>query len=161
MFPLESKAGKSIWDLLDSGSLTLKIYYTLLSKSAPDVAWNKIIWNQHIPPSKALFVWRVTHGKLPIEESLWKRGVNLPSMCSLCCKRQESLHHLYLRCDFAKSIWLLFSSTINSSHMVGSFIIVKTTFKISLFNAMSWFLQEWSTPSMLYELLGILVYSNL
>ncbi|PNX54810.1 GDSL esterase/lipase, partial [Trifolium pratense] len=45
-----------------------------------NIGWAKLIWNQHIPPSKSLLLWRCLHDKLPTDDTLALRGCNLPSM---------------------------------------------------------------------------------
>ena len=60
-------------------------------------------------------VWRLMMGKLPTGENLKHRGCNLPSMCSLCCKTEESSFHLFFECIYAVNIWCWLASLLNMS----------------------------------------------
>ena len=64
-------------------------------------------------PAKSFTVWRLIHRKMPTDDNLIKRSCNMPSMCSLCYKQQESVDHLFLHCNLASSIWYWFQSILN------------------------------------------------
>ncbi|PIA45598.1 hypothetical protein AQUCO_01600068v1 [Aquilegia coerulea] len=40
-----------------------------------------------------------------MEKTLQKRGIQLASMCCMCCKEEESLNHLLWHCNRAKDLW--------------------------------------------------------
>jgi ribonuclease HI len=110
--PLEQKPDKLIWKNSDSGDLSLKQAYSFKAHQYPSLHWAKAIWSQDIPPSKSLLAWRLMHGKLPTDENLKLRGCNLPSVCSLCERYEETSFHLFFECPIAVNIWTWFSEII-------------------------------------------------
>ncbi|CAJ2637186.1 unnamed protein product [Trifolium pratense] len=79
--PLEDKEDKLIWIHNAHGELTLKDAYSFFTTSGQKVSWAKSLWNIAIPPSKSFMVWRLFHHKMPTDEILAVRGIQLPSMC--------------------------------------------------------------------------------
>jgi hypothetical protein len=51
--------------------------------------------------------------KLPTDEKLSHRGFNLPSMCSLCNRTQETSFHLFFGCIYSCNIWCWLSKMLN------------------------------------------------
>jgi hypothetical protein len=51
--------------------------------------------------------------KLPTNEKLSHRGFNLPSMCSLCNRTQETSFHLFFGCIYSCNIWCWLSKMLN------------------------------------------------
>jgi hypothetical protein len=94
--PLIEKDDQFIWKHTHDGSLSFKDAYHYHCNVSQNISSAKIIWNISIPPSKSLMVWRSLHNKLPTDDNLSARGCQLPSMCSLCKKGQETTSHLLL-----------------------------------------------------------------
>jgi hypothetical protein len=93
--PLEPSQDILLWKHSDSGELHLADAYNFHSTQFQDLEWSKFLWCPDIPPSKSLLAWRLMHNKIPTDENLQIRGCALPSMCSLCCKKEESSFHLF------------------------------------------------------------------
>ncbi|GAU17935.1 hypothetical protein TSUD_330600 [Trifolium subterraneum] len=81
--PLDQSEDRLIWKHTDSGDLLLKDAYHFKLQHFQELHWTKIIWNQDIPPSKSLLVWRIMHNRIPTDENLFIRGCYMPSMCSI------------------------------------------------------------------------------
>jgi len=113
VIPINDRDDQFIWNHSHDGGLSFKEAYQFHCNAGQNLAWAKCIWNNAIPPSKSTMVWRSLHNKIPTDENLSLRGCNLPSMCSLCGKAQETTSYLFLDCSFAGSIWQWFSSIIN------------------------------------------------
>jgi hypothetical protein len=101
IIPIDASHDKLLWIHTDSGNLQLKDAYLFKLQQLQELHWAKMIWSPDIPPSKSLFVWGLMHDKVPTDENLLRRGCYLPSMCSFCCKHEESTFHIFFECDFA------------------------------------------------------------
>jgi len=110
--PAVDKDDQLMWKHSHDGNLSFKDAYQYHCVIGQNISWAKIIWNNSIPPSKSLMVWRSLHNKLPTDENLSSRGCQFPSICCLCRKEQETTNHLLLTCDFAKLIWQWLASII-------------------------------------------------
>jgi hypothetical protein len=99
--PLDPSHDLLLWKHTDSGELSFADAYNFISPQFQDLDWSKVLWNVDIPPSKSLVAWRLMHNKMPTDENLKLKGCSLPSMCSLCCKHEESSFHIFFECDFA------------------------------------------------------------
>lgn len=73
----------------------------------------KLIWNSSIPPSRSFLLWRFLHNKVPTDDNLYLRGCINVSMCSLCNSASETSQHLFLSCNFARSIWSWLASSLH------------------------------------------------
>ena len=81
-----------------------------------------LLWfRRFIPPSYSFILWRIMHGKMPTDENLHRRGCVIVSICNLCLKTDESSDHLFLRCSFAKDLWLWLGGTLNIIFNLASF----------------------------------------
>nr|XP_033516803.1 uncharacterized protein LOC117281097 [Nicotiana tomentosiformis] len=63
------------------------------------------VWNQKLPNKIKFFLWLVVHGRLPTSQHLHSRGINLNPFCFFCNKEEETICHIFLRCDNAKPFW--------------------------------------------------------
>jgi hypothetical protein len=53
------------------------------------------------------------HNTMPTDENLSLRGCSLPSMCSFCCKTEETSFHIFFECEFAVNIWSWFANCLD------------------------------------------------
>jgi len=93
------------WILDESGRFTLKSTMTFFLEPRVPCGWGKFIWSSDIPPSKTLVLWKVFHGRLPTDQHIQNKGLHICSMCTLCEKHEESIHHLFFECPNALYIW--------------------------------------------------------
>jgi ribonuclease HI len=110
---MDDSQDKLLWKHTDSGDLELKQAYSFKLQQFQDLPWAKLIWNQAIPPSKSLMVWRLMHQKMPTDENLMIRGCALPSMCNLCNSHIESSFHIFFECSFAIRLWSWLAGCLN------------------------------------------------
>jgi len=120
--PNTYKEDKIIWKPSHDGNLSFKDVYMFHTPQPQHLNWAKLIWHASIPPSKSFLVWRLFHDKLPTDENLIKRGLQFPSICSLCGSNQETTSHLFLVCPFAISIWKWLFSITQLNCNLSSFI---------------------------------------
>ncbi|CAJ2659028.1 unnamed protein product [Trifolium pratense] len=111
--PIEPSKDKLLWKHTDTGDMQLADAYSFNLQQLQDLHWAKVIWNSTIPPSKSLLAWRLMHNKMPTDDNLKITGCALPSMCSLCCKKEESSFHIFFECEFAIKIWSWFANSLN------------------------------------------------
>jgi hypothetical protein len=102
-----------VWQHTPDGELSLKEAYKFKKHSLVKLPWTKYVWNKDVPPAKSLMVWRLMLDKLPTDDKLSHRGFNLPSMCSLCYKFQETSFHLFFECIYSCNIWCWLSRILN------------------------------------------------
>ncbi|KAL4271167.1 hypothetical protein GQ457_13G010790 [Hibiscus cannabinus] len=86
---------------------------SLRSLVAPDfrsiVNWEKVVWLGFAPPKVEAFVWLLLHGRVPVKDELFKRGI-LPSsdnFCFFCNNAPETVKHLFFSCNFSWHIWAM------------------------------------------------------
>ncbi|KAJ8754033.1 hypothetical protein K2173_001931 [Erythroxylum novogranatense] len=70
--------------------------------------WEKI-WQLHIPGKIKLFLWRLLRKAIPCKANLKERHVDIRDTCPICDNSPETGDHLFLHCDFARSVWSLIS----------------------------------------------------
>jgi len=120
IIPYGEKRDTRIWSPEDNGILNLKTAYAHCSPASNNIFWGKLIWNISNPPTKSLLFWRFIHNKLPTDENLMRRGMFMPSCCSLCYKKEENSHHLIFDCAYASNIWRWLASSIFYNHHISS-----------------------------------------
>ncbi|MCH86642.1 putative ribonuclease H protein, partial [Trifolium medium] len=76
--------------------------------------WSKL-WKIKTIPRHLQLMWRIIHNRLPVREVLFKRGVNCPPLCCLCDGANESIDHLFLGCDWTKTVWFASDLGVNFS----------------------------------------------
>jgi ribonuclease HI len=118
--PIENSEDKIIWRGINDGNLSFKEAFLYKYGTGQNINWAKTLWNQDIPPSKSLLIWRLMHNKTPTDDNLMTRGLQLPSMCSACNADSETSFHLFFKCKYALNLWNWLFSIINISVQFGS-----------------------------------------
>jgi len=99
--PKSPQQGCLMWKATSNEDLTFKDAYLFKARTGQKIHWAKLAWSQGIPPSKSLFAWRVMHDRVPTDEKLQERGLNISSDCNCCFKEAETTMHLFFLCPFA------------------------------------------------------------
>ena len=94
-----------VWKSAKDGKLTVGLAYDLKRKHLPRVPWARFIWHSCFRPRNSVILWKFLHGKLLTDDIRQRRGHQLSSICSLCCRSDETADHLFLHCPYASSIW--------------------------------------------------------
>jgi len=92
-----------------SGSVTAKNVYAALHTDRETVvqpSWLTRIWTWQLPLKYKLFLWLGASDKLLTWENLQRKGRHGPGLCVLCREATEDIHHLFLQCKFAQTVWL-------------------------------------------------------
>ncbi|KAF5453608.1 hypothetical protein F2P56_028501 [Juglans regia] len=79
-------------------------YHVLTCQGVCDFPW-KSIWKVKVTNKVAFFCWFVSHDKILTIENLRKHGICIVDWCYMCNKDSESVIHLFLHCEVAKSLW--------------------------------------------------------
>ncbi|KAK3229339.1 hypothetical protein Dsin_001220 [Dipteronia sinensis] len=100
-----------VWTCFLDGVVSCKSAYDSLSEVRSSVFWGKQIQASFIPHSHSVLIWRLFHGKIPIDIALRVRSYISPSRCRFSCAAEEDLRHLFLDCPFVRGLWDAVSST--------------------------------------------------
>lgn len=88
----------------NEGRFSVKGIYELLTEGREEIGWEKIIWFNGCIPKHSFIWWLLMKRRLPVKERL-RKFMDIDSTCILCHNETETLHHLFLTCDFAKTLW--------------------------------------------------------
>ncbi|CAN1332114.1 Putative ribonuclease H protein At1g65750 [Linum perenne] len=119
-----------VWPLESSGCFTVR---SMRERLAADKFAglndypSKLIWSKGVPTKVQGFIWLSWHKKIATVDNLQRRGMQLTNRCALCCKDLESVDHIFLRCEFAATVWEKISSKLSiygpGSEDIKSFIL--------------------------------------
>ncbi|CAI8604586.1 unnamed protein product [Vicia faba] len=88
------------WKSFFNGLLSLKDAYAFIHRNSTQDLWAKNLWNNNIPLSRSLLVWRLHQNKIPTYDQLNLRGFSIMSKCSLCNRHVENSDNLFFSCSF-------------------------------------------------------------
>lgn len=88
------------------------------------------VWNHLVPIKWSLFLWTALKGRIPLDDVLQARGIQLASQCS-CCDRpsSESNEHVFISSGKAKAMWAYFEDKMG----IQSIASLHTKFRLPLF----------------------------
>jgi hypothetical protein len=78
--PLFEKEDNLVWKLSQNRELTFKDAYLFNYSTTQNISWANLIWNQSIPLSKSMILWRCLLNKLPTDDNTLARGCQFPYM---------------------------------------------------------------------------------
>lgn len=81
--------------------LTLVDYYV----EEQERCWHKKLWKQRFPLKIKCFIWLLFNNKILTWENLQRRGKHGPSICLLCKSEEDSVCHLFFKCNYTLDIW--------------------------------------------------------
>ena len=61
-------------------------------------------------PKVSFFGWEATWGKALTLDQLQRRGWALANRCYVCQRHEESIDHILLHCDKARTLWVLLAT---------------------------------------------------
>jgi hypothetical protein len=64
----------------------------------------KGIWKVKVPLQVSFFVWTASLGKILTLDNLCKRGLIVVNWCCMCKRSGESINHLFLHCEVARTL---------------------------------------------------------
>jgi ribonuclease HI len=101
-----------IWTPSTSGQFSTSSVYELItadrstSSSVSSAFW-KSIWKLNLNDRLRLFLWKIAWNILPTKERLGQLFPISDIHCPLCNMAEDSLHHLFFDCFFARVVWRL------------------------------------------------------
>ncbi|KAM6546525.1 hypothetical protein CsatB_027261 [Cannabis sativa] len=105
-------------------------------------SWIKL-WKLEVPPKVLHFLWRAISGCLPTKVQLQTKYVNVDLHCPFCLNSYETISHVLMECQFARSCWNLASSSVvhGFNHDYSSWffkVLDSNSAKVSADAAMQW-----------------------
>ncbi|KAL0017636.1 hypothetical protein SO802_004705 [Lithocarpus litseifolius] len=102
-----SREDSIIWKLSKDGDFSMKSAYALANNSyIPDTPFLGMwIWKLDILPKISHFLWMCMHKSVPVNNTLFSRGIIEVNKCPLCKKMPESIGHLLRECIYACDFW--------------------------------------------------------
>lgn len=97
-----NKSGNLIWHHNNKKFSTKDCYLALVHPTLQDTVW-KLIWKIRAPPKVLIFLWKMAHNILPTKCFLMRRinTGHISPTCSWCGLHDESLDHLFVKCEIA------------------------------------------------------------
>ncbi|RVW53588.1 hypothetical protein CK203_068938 [Vitis vinifera] len=99
-----------IWRETKCGKFSVKSLYKSLVSGHPASFPSSAIWKVSVQPRVSSFGWEATWGKALTLDQLQKRGWAVVNRCYLCQRHKESIDHIFLYCEKARTLWALFYS---------------------------------------------------
>jgi ribonuclease HI len=65
----------------------------------------KWIWTTKSSPRICFFLWQCYHKSVPVRDTLFARGINVPTCCPRCTSPTESLSHVLRDCPDSNLFW--------------------------------------------------------
>lgn len=96
-----------MWSKDPKGLFSRKSFYSSLGLNMEVFQLAKNIWIPSVPSKVAFFSWLVAHNKYLTINNLVRMKWELPNRCIMCRKVVESVDHLFIHCEVAKSLWEL------------------------------------------------------
>jgi hypothetical protein len=105
-----------MWPHAKDGCYSVKSGYNLLCQwhnatlpssaqnNNQDKAW-KNLWSLNTIPRHKFLLWRIIQRVVPVRSELGKRGVPCNILCPRCLLKEETLDHIFMKCQHAAKIW--------------------------------------------------------
>lgn len=77
--------------------------YDWLKRKQIKKPWMTFIWKSFLPPKHSFILWLAFRGRLNTKDSWFFIDDDTP--CIFCKRHDESISHLFFRCNFVASIW--------------------------------------------------------
>ena len=99
-----------IWKLDTSGGFSSKSAFLALHHDLgiQDFQYYELIWKSGIPSRIKFFAWSLSLERINTLDVLQSKRSSQclsPNWCVMCRQDQESISHLFLHCDYARSLW--------------------------------------------------------
>jgi hypothetical protein len=118
-----------MWPHTPEGGYTVKSGYNILkhwqdslhtgsTNTNPNNSVWKKLWTLHTIPRHKALIWRILNKAIPVRSALNSRGIQCPILCPRCLQGEETVSHLFMRCERAKKVWFgsILGINFNTSH---------------------------------------------
>ena len=110
---LGEESDTCVWTGSTNGNFSLSSAWKICRAKQNALFLNSLMWSPVIPLHWSIVVWRAIHGKLPLDTSIQKKGIQLASKCCCCVKSSiESTKHVFLSSRGAQRIWQWFEGKL-------------------------------------------------
>jgi nuclear transport factor 2 (NTF2) superfamily protein len=65
--------------------------------------WAKL-WKLRTIPRHVHLMWRTLHNRILVRMALFNQGVHCSPICCLCDRNNETAEHLFMHCDWVKTV---------------------------------------------------------
>lgn len=153
------------WSLSDDGCFSVKALKELadsrlLEKDTRNI---KRLWNKLVPRNVCIFIWRLSHGRIPVRKVLDDMGIDLHSvLCPSCQNVVEYIYHCFLWCERVRDVWVKVFSWLG----LGDFNVWSTRELISFDGGgkgsklLVWQAVVWSTLYFIWSSRNVTVFKN-
>ncbi|KAL0400828.1 UNVERIFIED_CONTAM: putative ribonuclease H protein [Sesamum latifolium] len=100
---------KPCWKVDPTGNFSVKSAWELVRNGGIRRPFLKEFWHPTVTPSMSIFIWRLLHNFIPVDERLREKGLSIVSKC-MCCRNSETVQHLFLNGTVAREVWLYFGT---------------------------------------------------
>ncbi|KAM7461730.1 hypothetical protein LguiA_029851 [Lonicera macranthoides] len=122
---MSNDVDQCIWDAESDGRFTLKSAWSVCRFKRSSLYFSKLIWHHIIPLKWSTLAWIAVNKRLPLDDVIKRRGIQLASRCNCCsCPKQESIKHVFVSSRMAQSVWSHFEEVL-SIHSRGSRLQLK------------------------------------
>lgn len=113
------------WRLTTTGEYTVQSAYKRM-KDKPTVTTRiHRVWKMKVPPRIKVFAWLTYHGRILTIDNLVTRGWNLPNMCVMCRRAEETIKHLFSECNYTLQLYRKMNQVFSLPAWNWRFILAK------------------------------------
>uniref|UniRef100_A0A2N9GB01 Reverse transcriptase domain-containing protein n=1 Tax=Fagus sylvatica TaxID=28930 RepID=A0A2N9GB01_FAGSY len=106
--PSTPSPDKLVWIHEPKGLFSVKSAYKCNQLEHPHISgsniWSKL-WKLNLHERSKMFIWRLGSGVLPTNLNFFLRVGHGNPKCPLCLTEDESIEHLFFKCNFARAMW--------------------------------------------------------
>ena len=106
--PSTPSPDKLVWIHEPKGLFSVKSAYKCNQMEHPHIfgsnIWSKL-WKLNLHERSKMFIWRLGSGVLPTNLNFFLRVGHGNPKFPLCLTEDESIEHLFFKCNFARSMW--------------------------------------------------------
>jgi hypothetical protein len=100
------------WNLKANQKFTVESIYRALVDTNIPVDKNHKIWKMKVPLKVKIFAWYLRKGVVLTKDNLVKWSWYGSPQC-VFCQHNETIKHLFFKCNFARSIWSVIQMASN------------------------------------------------
>ncbi|XP_016457488.1 uncharacterized protein LOC107781312 [Nicotiana tabacum] len=89
---------------ISAGKKSIKHIYLQLLGDQPRTPWKCLMFGNAARPKAKFTVWLEMQNRLLTADRLSKWGMQVESKCNLCQREEETRVHLFVECDYTKTM---------------------------------------------------------